>query len=218
MTSFRPALPSLPAQAAKLVELGVHEIAGLSAAAVHEAAERAASRTDLQAGDALLVARPALVPPSRLATLLRLHDKPGFVVDDMIDVDRFAPTGVNLPATPLFVVRGLDRGDDLANWSPEEALPELMQRGRTPLLLTEGVHWALQQPEVLERNHCFMTIASRLVKPGGGFDARTPALWISNGTGRDGRERKDAPKVGWCWWRNRHTWLGIASAAERLEV
>ncbi|MFD0272242.1 DUF5701 family protein [Streptomyces sp. NPDC127106] len=28
-----------------------------------------------------------------------------------------------------------------------------------------------------------------------------------NGTGRDGRERRNAPKVGWCWWGNRHTWL-----------
>ncbi|MGO1423798.1 MAG: DUF5701 family protein, partial [Brachybacterium sp.] len=22
-------------------------------------------------------------------------------------------------------------------------------------------------------------------------------------------------KLGWCWWNNRHTWLGIASAAGR---
>ncbi|WIM72923.1 DUF5701 family protein [Corynebacterium suedekumii] len=44
------------------------------------------------------------------------------------------------------------------------------------------------------------------------FDSRTPALWISSGTGRDGAEHRGAPKLGWCWWRNRHTWLGIASA------
>ncbi|MGP9538043.1 DUF5701 family protein [Brachybacterium sp. AOP43-C2-M15] len=29
------------------------------------------------------------------------------------------------------------------------------------------------------------------------------------------KERKDAPKLGWCWWNNRHTWIGIASAAAR---
>ncbi|MGW5065066.1 DUF5701 family protein, partial [Streptomyces cyaneofuscatus] len=28
---------------------------------------------------------------------------------------------------------------------------------------------------------------------------RAPAIWISNGTGRDGGERRNAPKVGWCW-------------------
>ena len=30
-------------------------------------------------------------------------------------------------------------------------------------------------------------------------------------TGRDGSERRGAPKVGWCWAGNRHTWLGFAS-------
>ena len=57
-------------------------------------------------------------------------------------------------------------------------------------------------------------VASRKPKAKG-LDARTPAIWISNGTGRDGRERKGAPKVGWCWAGNRHTWLGFASAAAR---
>jgi len=55
-----------------------------------------------------------------------------------------------------------------------------------------------------------MTIASR-VRKGARLDARTPAIWISGGTGRDGRENRDAPKVGWCWAGNRHTWLGFAS-------
>ncbi|MDN6533090.1 MAG: DUF5701 family protein, partial [Yaniella sp.] len=32
-----------------------------------------------------------------------------------------------------------------------------------------------------------------------------------NGTGRDGSANRGAPKVGWCWVRNRHTWLGFAS-------
>ena len=56
---------------------------------------------------------------------------------------------------------------------------------------------------------------SGLRRPNGTYDARTPAVWISNGTGRDGNERRGAPKVGWCWWRNRHTWLGFASTAAR---
>ncbi|CAM5317275.1 hypothetical protein SGRIM119S_07617 [Streptomyces griseorubiginosus] len=90
---------------------------------------------------------------------------------------------------------GLDRGDHMTNWSPDEALPALTKEDRTPLLLTEGVHWVLQQPEALERNRCFMTIGSRLRKADGSLDARTPAIWISNGTGRDGRERRNAPKV-----------------------
>jgi hypothetical protein len=103
----------------------------------------------------------------------------------------------------------------MANWSPDEALPAITARGRSPLTLGEGLHWLLQQPGVLERNRCFMTIGSRLRTPAGRLDTRTPALWLSNGTGRDGKERKGAPKVGWCWAGNRHTWLGFASAAGR---
>ena len=99
----------------------------------------------------------------------------------------FAPiSGVDLPGSSVYLVHDLDRGDDLANWSPNEALVEITARGRTPLTLTEGMHWLLQRPDRLERNHCFMTIGSRLTKPNGSLDARTPALWISNGTGRDG--------------------------------
>ncbi|MCW5249627.1 DUF5701 family protein [Streptomyces sp. SHP 1-2] len=206
-------LPSLDAQAERLIEEGVHEIAGLSATEIRAFA--AAAGPLVEDAGALLAVHPDRAPASALAPLLRRGTKPGFVVADMADVDRFAPHAAELPDAPLYLVTGPDRGDDLANWSPEEALPEIAGRGHTPLVLTEGIHWVLQRPEVLERNHCFMTIGSRLVKPNGALDARTPALWISNGTGRDGRERRDAPKVGWCWWGNRHTWLGFASATAR---
>ncbi|MGV9318074.1 DUF5701 family protein [Streptomyces sp. NPDC003660] len=208
MSETTQAFIPLSTQAERLIELGVHEIAGLSAAEV-----RAAAKGE---GDGLLAVRPDLAPASVLAPLLRRQDKAGFVVTDMTDVDLFTPLDViDLPDTPLYLVGGVDRGDDMANWSPDEALPALTAGSRTPLLLTEGIHWVLQQPDALERNHCFMTIGSRLRKPKGTLDARTPALWISNGTGRDGRERRDAPKVGWCWAGNRHTWLGFASGAGR---
>ncbi|WP_431775200.1 DUF5701 family protein [Streptomyces cucumeris] len=209
-----PVLPALSVQAERLIELGVHEIAGLSAAELRTFAKAAEVPA---AGDgALLAVHPDRAPASALAPLLRRDGKPGFVVTDMPDVDHFAPfeTGA-LPDTPLYLVTGLDRGDHMANWSPEEALPALAEEDRTPLLLTEGIHWVLQQPAALERNRCFMTIGSRLRKANGTLDSRTPAIWISNGTGRDGRERRNAPKIGWCWWCNRHTWLGFASATDR---
>jgi hypothetical protein len=120
-----------------------------------------------------------------------------------------------VPAGPVYLADAPERGDQLSNWSPDEALPEITGRGRSPLTLVEGLHWLLQQPTALERNRCFMTIGSRLRRPDGRLDSRTPALWLSNGTGRDGRERRGAPKVGWCWAGNRHTWLGFASTAGR---
>jgi hypothetical protein len=205
-------LPSPAEQAERLIELGVAELAGLPHDEVRAAAARAGA-------SGLLVVAPSLAPVSALAHLLRRGDREGFVVSDMTDVDSFTPiAGVEIPASPVYVIAPPDRGDDLANWSPDEALPELEHRGRSPLTLAEGVHWLLQVPEALERNHCFMTIGSRLRKPDGRLDTRTPALWISNGTGRDGRERRDAPKVGWCWAGNRHTWLGFASTTSRREA
>ncbi|WP_217210583.1 DUF5701 family protein [Streptomyces sp. AC550_RSS872] len=215
-----PPLPPLTAQAEQLISLGVHELAGIPADELRAFAETAgcANSSDSADGDALLAVRPDRLPASALAPLLRRDDKPGFVVVDMPDVDAFAPDAIELPDAPLYVVTGIDRGDRMANWSPEEALPALAEENRTPLLLTEGIHWVLQQPEALERNRCFMTIGSRLRKANGTLDARTPAIWISNGTGRDGRERRNAPKVGWCWWGNRHTWLGFASATGRRQA
>jgi hypothetical protein len=204
------ALPTLSEQADRLIELGVHDLAGLPAARLKNVPEHPGS---------LLVIHPTLVPASALVPLLRVNGKPGFVVTDMTDVDEFVPiSSATVPDSPLYVVNDLDRGDAMANWSPDEALPAITDAGRTPLTLTEGLHWLLQRPETLQRGRCFMTIASRRHKPDGSLDTRTPAVWISNGTGRDGAANRDAPKVGWCWAGNRHTWLGFASAGGRFTV
>jgi hypothetical protein len=212
-TAPSPALlTSVRAQAARLLQLGVHELAD----EITGPLRRLARDGDEDPGPSLLAVHPEVVPSSLFTPLLRRGDRPGFVVVDMADVDRFTPLdGVVVPDTPLYLVDSLDRGDEMSNWSPDEALPVIRERSRTPLLLSEGVQWLLHAPEVLQRNRCFMTIGSRLKKPDGRLDARTPAIWISGGTGRDGRERRDAPKVGWCWAGNRHTWLGFASAASR---
>ena len=209
-TALQP-LPPTAEQAERLIGLGAHRIGGLSAAQLREEAGR------VHADRGLLVIHPDRASASRLATLAEHGGKRGFVVADMTDADDFAAIEpVELPAGPVYVTVDLDRGDHMANWSPGEALPAIIAAGRTPLTLGEGIHWLLHQPEVLERNRCFMTIGSRLRKADGSFDARTPALWISNGTSRDGRENRNAPKVGWCWAGNRHTWLGVASAAIRI--
>ena len=203
-------LPSPTVQAERLVALGVHEVAGLSATELRDAAAATSG------SGALLVVHPSLAPASRLTGLVEREGKQAFVVADLTDVDDFTPIEqATPPVGPVYAVDGVERGDAMLNWSPDEALPAITAQGRTPLTVTEGLHWLLQQPEALERNRCFMTIASRKPKPRG-LDARTPAVWISGGTGRDGRERKGAPKVGWCWAGNRHTWLGFASAAARV--
>lgn len=194
-------------QVERLIELGVPALAGVNDEELRKLAGDLGPTDD----GGVLVVHPDLVPASRLAPLLALDGKSGFVVEDMVDLDEFVPVEP-VPAQPLYVVHGIDRGDDLANWSPDEALPELRSRGRRPLTIGEGISWLLQEPDRLESNRCFMTIGSRKPK-GTGLDTRTPAIWISRGTGRDGKERRGAPKVGWCWAGNRHTWLGFASCA-----
>ena len=209
LTTAAPARP-MDEQAEKLIELGVHKLANLQATELRAAAQAATAQ------DTLLVIHPQRAPASALTPLLNHRDKKGFVVVDMPDVDAFAPIAESpIPASAMYFLNDIDRGDDMANWSPNEALPAITGQQRTPLTLSEGIFWLLQQPELLERNHCFMTIGSRLRKASNKIDARTPAIWISNGTGRDGATNRDAPKVGWCWAGNRHTWLGFASAATR---
>lgn len=210
------ALPTPTAHARRLVDLGVHALAGVSGSGLLGLAEDLLPEAE---DGSVLVVHPSLVPASRLAPLLTRDDRPGFVVEDLTDLDAFVPVeSVAVPDRPLYLVQGVERGDDMRNRSPEEAMVSLAEGGRTPLTISEGISWLLQDPSRLEPNRCFMCIASRKPTARGGLDARTPAIWISGGTGRDGRERRGAPKVGWCWARNRHTWLGFASAAGRSPV
>jgi hypothetical protein len=194
----------------RLVRAGVAELADVSPI---ELAKHAKDFPDVPG--AIIAVHPTLIPVRQLATLLRNNDKPGFIVSDMTDLEHFVPiTGVELPDRPIYLVHDINRGDDMRNWSPNEALPAIVQLHRTPLTINEGISWLLQEPELLEPNHCFMTIGSRKFK-GNSLDTRTPAIWISGGTGRDGAANKGAPKVGWCWADNRHTWLGFAHAQSR---
>lgn len=209
VTTVMSTVPPIADQAERLIALNLHRVAGVS----EDRLRTSASRMN---GTGVLAIRHDLAPPSALVPALCVGGRNAFVVADMTDVDEFAPlASIALPDAPVYVIRDPDRGDDMANWSPDEALPTITRRGRTPLTLTEGLHWLLQRPEVLERGHCFMTIGSRRAKADGSLDTRTPAVWISNGTGRDGPANRNAPKIGWCWAGNRHTWLGLASAAGR---
>lgn len=204
------ALPAVDAQAERLVELGVPELAGITADRLLDLA------AELPTGPGLLAVDPTLVPTARLAELMSRDGKAGFVVVDMTDLAEFTPTDdIHLPGAPLYLVDDVTRGDDMLGWTPTDAHPELAARGRTPLTISEGVSWLLQQPETLVAGASFMCIGSRRRKPTGVLDSRTPALWISGGTGRDGRQNKGAPKLGWCWAGNHHTWLGFASASGR---
>ena len=121
-----PILPSLSDQADRLIELGAHQIGSLSAAELRAAAMGAEPR------NALLVLHRDCAPASALASLLEHSGKRGFVVADMTDVDQFSPIeSAVLPAGPLYLVADLHRGDEMANCSPDEALPTSV-KGASP--------------------------------------------------------------------------------------
>ena len=204
----------LAEQVERLINAGVPEFAGITA---EELRAHARALPDIPGDDRALVAvHPSLLSPDRLATLMRRDGKAGFVVVGMTDLAGFTPTDdVHVPDAPLYLVEDVTRDDDMLGWTPSAAHAELSVRGRTPLTVSEGISWLLQEPGMLEPGKFFMCISSRKPKKGGGLDSRTPALWISGGTGRDGTENRGAPKVGWCWANNHHTWLGFASAAGR---
>jgi hypothetical protein len=206
-------VPQLPPPAVQLQQLAAligHDAPALGAVA--------SAHVRPLGDNTLLCVAPPLATPSAVAPRLRHGSNDGFVVADMTDVDDFVPVAGSEPPSGVYALLDVRRGDDMRGWSPNEATAALAASGRTPLTLLEGALWVWQSPEVLERNHCFMTAGSRIARPDGRLDARVPAIWISNGTGRDGSRRRGAPKVGWCWANNRHDWLGFASASGRVAL
>lgn len=106
---------------------------------------------------------------------------------------------VKVPDAPAYLAVDVDLGAGSRNVRPEDALRDILEAGRSPLTLDEGIALVLQQPEVIARNWGFSMAGSRR------GDQRVPAFWISEGR----------PKLGWCWDGNPHTWLGTASCSRR---
>ncbi len=162
----------------------------------------------------VIVVRSDLVPTQEAMAAASLDGKPGFVSADLQDIGRFtARVGVDevpVPDDAVYLAIGVERGDQYLNWTPDEAVPKILGRERSPMTLDEGVALLTHFQELIEKDRCTMTAASRC------HDRRVPAVWISSGAGKDGRERRGAAKLGWCGAGNRRTWLGIGSVAARL--
>lgn len=195
-------------QVDRLVTLGYPQLAGRSEDAFRALlAPLVDAATHLPAeGDApvVLVVTRDVVRPEDSVPLLRLGGgtRPGFVDrnhadGDLAGYDPLPELGVPGPA---YLVTGVERGEEFCGVAPQDALPVIRSRGRTPLTIDEGIALVTHAPHLLEKNTCFMLAGSRR------HDRRVPALWIS----------EKAPKLGWCWDGNPHSWLGVASAAGRL--
>jgi hypothetical protein len=153
----------------------------------------------------VLVVTRDVVRPEDAVPLLRLDGgQAAGVVDRNHGEEGLAPyhplPELDVPEEPAYLLLDVDRGEEFRGVPPEDALPVVRSRGRTPLTIDEGVAVVLQQPALLEKNKCFMLSGSRR------GDRRVPAMWIS----------RRAPKLGWCWDGNPHDWLGVASAGRRV--
>lgn len=208
--SAPPTTLPFQAQVDRLVALGYPALAGLDETAFGDLLaplESLAPTAPAEPGRMpfVLVVTRKLVDPYATVPLLRLVGgrRPGVV-------DRNHPAGdlanyhplpeLGVPDTAAYLLLDVDRGEEVRGVRPADALPIITAGGRTPLTIDEGIAVVTQAPQLLERNKCFMLAGSRR------GDRRVPALWISD----------RAPKLGWCWDGNPHSWLGVASAAARL--
>lgn len=148
---------------------------------------------------------PGRIRPADAMAHVEARSAAGVVDMHPLQPDDFAPIAdVQLPPGEAYLLIDVDTGRDFLNVSPENALAAIRAQGRTPLTLDEGVALTVQVPQLLTdkaRYNAIQMPGSR--KPG---DQRVPSIWFSKG----------APRLGWCWDRNIHTWLGSASAAARV--
>ncbi|WP_456789861.1 DUF5701 family protein [Cellulomonas sp. P5_C5] len=210
-TAFDPDLDvqaELDRQIAAYVELGVAALLGEDPAAFRARlaplAEVATTPTEPPAMEGDDVPFVLVLPGLDLndvAPAMRRGSRLGVSVIDRDEAPTYRPLpDVVVPAEP-YLLWGIDTGSEFCDVRPEEALVTITGRGRTPLTIDEGVALVVVRPDMLRPNKCFSLLASRT-----GTNQRVPAVWIS--------ERR--AKLGWCWDRNPHTWLGAASAADRL--
>ncbi|MFE0808024.1 DUF5701 family protein [Streptomyces sp. NPDC058794] len=197
-----------PALAGRTPEQFAELVAPLRAAAVERAGAAAGTAYDPAVSGRVpfvLVVTRALVPVERTMPLTTLHGGklPGFV-DRSFEpgsLERFVATEEAEPPGPdgVHLLFDVERGEEFCGAVPNDAMATVAERGRTLLTIEEGIALMTHAPRLLVKNKCFSLGGSR------SGDRRVPAIWIS----------QKAPKLGWCWAGNPHTWLGMASAGAR---
>lgn len=198
-------------QVATYASLGVPGLHGMSAAAFDDlvrplrevAHTRPAGGPTTEPGDPgrlpFVLVVPG-VPAERLMPLTRQAARAGYVDMRPVDSSVFQPApGAAVPDTP-YVAWDVDTGRATLNLHPADAGAWLASRERLPLTIDEGIAVLLLNPGLLRAANCYQMLASR------DGSKRIPSLWVTS-AGR--------PRLGWCYERMPHTWLGSASCAAR---
>jgi hypothetical protein len=203
MTHLDVDVVGLDHQVDRLVELGYPALAGLSEEGFRALAEPLRPFVPDAAEGAvpfLLVVRSTLVATVAAVERWTVGGKAGWT--DMADeLAGFRPTeDVEVPDTGLYLLTDVSTGPETLGVTPADALPRIKALGRTPLTIDEGVALVTQHPEVFDEHNAFQALGSRAA------NKRIPSFWMSKG----------APRLGWCWLNNPHSWLGSASAQARV--
>jgi hypothetical protein len=149
----------------------------------------------------VIVIKSELVAAEKAMPRVERNGKRGIVAMQPVNPGQFSViANVKIPDFPAYLLVDVDRGRETLNVRPEDALKKIVRKKRSPLTIDEGIAIVTHFPEFLMKNNCFSLLASRRA------DQRVPAIWI------DGKKQ---PKLGWCWDRNPHTWLGSASCGRR---
>jgi hypothetical protein len=152
----------------------------------------------------VIVVKSDLVPAEVAMPLVEFKGSAGSVNMHPVGPTSFRPIPqVQVPCQPMYLVFDIDTGRNSLNVTPADALTSILEKKRSPLVIDEGVALAVQFPVVLqdkERFNAFSILGSRR------GDQRVPAIWVSSGK----------PRLGWCWEKNPHTWLGSASCGSRV--
>lgn len=192
---------TLESQIDRLLELGFHDAAGLTAP---EFADRAglleAAFGEHQGERPVLVTSAALVGAPKLVEQIDRSDGQPETVIHAEDFELYKPIeSIDPPEREFYLLTGFDRAPSTRNIPPKDALTEIAGHGRSPLTITEGLAVFAQWPECVWINDGFSLAGSTR------GDKRVPAIWIS----------KEQPKLGWCFLGAPHTWLATASCSGR---
>jgi hypothetical protein len=192
-------MTELTRQVDVLVDKGYPELAGMSETAFRDLV--APLEAIVPEDPMLLVVSGALVPLDRLIERTSLGRKAGFTTMESADILSFRPTAdLAMPDSPVYLVGDVQTGKETLGVRPDDALPLIAAAGRTPLTLDEGLALVTQHPEWLRERNCIEMLGSRA------GDKRVTGIWLS----------KRAPRLGWCWAGNPHTWLGMATSERRV--
>ena len=101
----------------------------------------------------VIVLNRALLPAEVSMPLVEQDGRPGIVDMNPLDPGAFSTIdGLELPASPAYLMADVDTGEETLNVTPDAALPLITAQGRSPLTIEEGIAVLTHHPGLRSRN------------------------------------------------------------------